>query len=404
MRISTNQYYQIGLYSILDQQAGLIDSQSRVSTGLRVNKPSDDPIATVTIVNLEQEIARTERYTKNIETAMGSLAIEDATLQKITETLQRTRELILSGGNATYGDDERESLAVEMDGLLDQVLGFANSRNTNGDYMFAGNRVNITPFTQNVSGSYNYNGDQGVREVQISSSTRIKANDSGYSVFQNIRNGNGDFQTQANVTNTGSGIINAGTVTDQTSYVRDTFQIDFVDIGGGVVGYDVTDSGGAVIATNVPYVDGDDISFNGLSVSIDGSPDIGDNFSINPSIRQDLFTTIQESIATLRINVSTPADAAYLNNQLQNSLINLDQAMQNIGFIQAQVGTRLNIAESQKFINEDFNLTSKTTLSTIRDLDMAEAISDLNFRSISLEAAQASFARVQNLSLFNFLR
>ncbi|MBT8449699.1 MAG: flagellar hook-associated protein 3, partial [Gammaproteobacteria bacterium] len=62
MRISTNQYYQIGLYSILDQQAGLIDSQSKVSTGLRVNKPSDDPIATVTIVNLEQEIARTERY------------------------------------------------------------------------------------------------------------------------------------------------------------------------------------------------------------------------------------------------------------------------------------------------------------------------------------------------------
>ncbi|NNJ71733.1 MAG: flagellar hook-associated protein 3, partial [Enterobacterales bacterium] len=202
----------------------------------------------------------------------------------------------------------------------------------------------------------------------------------------------------------GSGIINAGTVTDQTSYVRDTYQIDFVDIGGGVVGYDVTDSGGAVIASNVPYVDGDDISFNGLSVSIDGSPDIGDNFSINPSVRQDLFTTIQESIATLRINVSTPEDSAYLNNQLQNSLINLDQAMRNIGFIQAQVGTRLNIAESQKFINEDFNLTSKTTLSTIRDLDMAEAISDLNLRSISLEAAQASFARVQNLSLFNFLR
>lgn len=403
MRISTNQFYQSGLNNILDQQSNLNITQDKISTGLKVTKPSDDPVATITIINLEQEIALTERYNKNADIATANLSVEEATLQKVIETLQRVRELILSGGNATYGNVERNSLAVEMEELLGQVVGLANFKNAAGDYMFSGHSINVTPFTQDATGAYTYNGDQGIRNAQISTSTQIAMNDSGYRVFQNIFNGNGDFVTTADPTNTGTGVISIGSVVDRGAYVEDTYTVDIVDLGGGVLGYDVSDSGGAPVITGAPYVDGGDISFNGMSFDISGTPAIGDTFTVSPSTRQDLFTTIQNTVATLQSNVVTEADSALMKNELQNALENIDQAMQNVGSIQAEVGTRLNVAENQNLINTDFILTSKITLSKVRDLDIAEAITDLNIRKISLEAAQASFVRIQNLSLFNFI-
>ena len=403
MRISTNQFYQSGLNNILDQQQSLSEVQNKISTGLRVTKPSDDPLATINIINLEQEIAITERYNKNIDIATANLSTEETVLQQVTDIMQRVRELTLSAGNATYGNTERNALAVEMDELLSQIVGLANYKNSSGDYMFAGHKIDITPFTQDATGAYIYNGDQGVRDVQVSTSTQLAINDSGYSVFQNILNGNGDFVSDADSGNIGTGVIDAGSVVAPISYVPDTFDINIVDLGGGTLGYDVVDSGGAVVVSGAPYVEGGDISFNGLSVRISGTPEVGDNFTITPSSRQDLFTTIQQTISALKTNVVTQADQTLLNNQIKNSLDNIDQAMENIGIVHAEVGTRLNVLETQNLINNDFILTSKITLSKVRDLDIAEAITDLNIRQISLEAAQASFVRIQNLSLFNFL-
>ncbi len=403
MRISTNQFYQSGLNNILDQQQNLNTVQDRISSGVRVTKPSDDPVASVTILNLETEIALSERYNKNIDIANDNLITEETVLQQLTDILQRVRELILSAGNATFGNVERNSLAEEMDGLLVQVVGLANNKNSSGDYLFAGHRNNQTPFTQDAAGNYIYNGDQGVRNIQVSSSSQIASNDSGYDVFQNILNGNGDFTTDANTANTGRGVIYSGSVIDPVTYTPDTYDINIVDLGGGVLGYDVIDSGGGTVVAGQPFIDGGDISFNGLNVTIGGTPAIGDNFTITPSVRQDLFTTIQQTVTALRTNVIDAADEALLNTQLGSSLENIDQSMENIGAIQAAVGTRLNVLQNQSLINSDFILTSQISLSKARDLDIAEAITELNLRQISLEAAQASFVRIQNLSLFNFL-
>ncbi|MCP3673257.1 MAG: flagellar hook-associated protein 3, partial [Gammaproteobacteria bacterium] len=245
MRISTNQFYQSGLYSILDQQTGLNRTQEQISTGLRVMTPSDDPIASISIINLEQEIAITERYTANGDIATANLNVEETILQSFTDILQRVRELILSGGNATYGDTERNSLAVEMNELLEQMVGFANFKNSSGDYLFSGNKIDQIPFTKQSTGNYSYEGDQGVRNIQISTSAQVEMNDSGYQLFQNILNGNGTFTTQDDATNnTGTGIINAGTVTDKATYLASDspFTITF---GAGGSTYSVLDNGGS---------------------------------------------------------------------------------------------------------------------------------------------------------------
>ena len=407
MRISTNQFYQSGLNSILDQQSKLNRTQQQIATGERVMTPSDDPVAAISIINLEREIALTQRYMVNGEKATANLNIEETTLKSVTDILHRVKELVLSAGNPTYGDTERNILATEMENLLQQLVGLANVKDSSGDYLFSGNSISTTPYTQDAAGGFQYNGDQGERNVQISTNTQLSMGDSGYQLFQNILNGNGDFVASENLANTGDGVISPGIVADKSAYVSDTYTITMVDLGAGALGYNVTDSGGATVIPDTAYVAGTDISFNGISFNISGTPVIGDEFSITPSNRQDIFTTLQNAIAALQQPTGTTtaaADQAHRNGALQRALVDLSQGIEHIGIVHADVGTRLNRLQNQNMVNYDFILTSRTTLSTVRDLDMAEAITNLNLQKVGLEASQASFVRIQNLNLFNFLR
>lgn len=107
---------------------------------------------------------------------------------------------------------------------------------------------------------------------------------------------------------------------------------------------------------------------------------------------QDVFTTLNTLATDLEAN--TPNT---------NSLTQIDSALQNMLDVQASAGARLNAVDSQQAINVVLITQLEKTRSTIEDLDYAEAASRLNLQSVALQAAQQSFVKVQNLSLFNFL-
>ena len=92
------------------------------------------------------------------------------------------------------------------------------------------------------------------------------------------------------------------------------------------------------------------------------------------------------------------------DSTLANSLKDIDSALVNFLQVRTSVGARLNALDDQESHNEKFIIDMQTTLSEVRDLDFAEAISKFNLENIALQAAQQAFAKVQNLSLFNFLR
>ena len=149
---------------------------------------------------------------------------------------------------------------------------------------------------------------------------------------------------------------------------------------------------------------GDNISFLGVSVEVNGTPAAGDSFNVDPSQRQDIFTTLQNVITMVDNFTGTPASRAQFETELDSQLANFDNAFDTIDLVRADVGSRLNAIETATFSNESLVLNFKTTLSKIQDLDMVEAASRLSRQTTTLEAAQASFVRVQNLSIFNFLR
>ncbi len=162
--------------------------------------------------------------------------------------------------------------------------------------------------------------------------------------------------------------------------------------------YIVTNSSGKVVSGG-DYQSGQTISFSGIQTEISGQPETGDQFTINPSSRQDIFTTIDQLITTLE-----SSEGAALNNDVNSALSSLDKAMTNISIIRTSTGTRLSTVENQQSSNDDLLLNMKSQVSELKDVDFAEVISRFQAQLTGLEAAYQTFNKVQGLSLFNFIR
>ena len=187
MRISTSWAQQTSVNSILDQQSRLNQTQLQLSTGKKILTPSDDPAAATRIIDLNQGIKQTEQYQSNINAARQRLTLEDGVLQNATDVLQRVNELGLQGLNATNSPSDRIAIAVEIEELNQQLVGLANTRNANGEYLFSGFKSATQPFSKDTTvpntGAYIYAGDAKQRLIQIDSDRQIADGDYGSNVF-----------------------------------------------------------------------------------------------------------------------------------------------------------------------------------------------------------------------------
>ncbi len=413
MRISTSHIYNTGLNSMLDQQAKLNTTQLQLAEGKRIIKPSDDPIGAGIALGIKQLIQTSEQYVSNGETAQTKLEVVESSLTSVTDILNRTRDLLLQGSNGSLNSQDRNSLALEIESRLEEMLSLANTQTSTGEYIFSGYATNTVPYTKDIAGNFIYNGDQGKQFVDVNSSLEIQTNFSGSEIFSEIPTGNGTFQTLGSSANTGLGVISSGSVIDKAAYITDTYTVSIFSNASGVKSYRVDGANTgqvipalpAVPATDSPrYVDGANIEFSGVQIHINGLVEAGDTFTVEPSSSQDIFTTLQHSIDALRASDQSSTLQAQMTDRLNNGLINLDQALDHLNQGRSSVGTRLNVIESEKTINQNIVVQAQSSLSLVEDLDYASAITDLNKQSVALQAAQQSFVQIQGLSLFQFIR
>ena len=116
------------------------------------------------------------------------------------------------------------------------------------------------------------------------------------------------------------------------------------------------------------------------------------------------FQSAHDLALALESDDGTLQSRTRLHNATSQFLMNIDQAEDKLLQTRAAVGARMNVVDTQENLNEDFTLNLSKTLSSIEDLDFAEAVSLLQQQLVGLEAAQAAFVRVQGLSLFDYLR
>jgi flagellar hook-associated protein 3 FlgL len=408
MRISTSSIYNANVSLLNQQQAQLLHTQQQISTQRRILTPADDPIASARALEVSQADASNSQYAVNRNTVQQSTSLAESVLQSVTNLLQDVRTVAVNVGNGALNSSDKQTFATDLSGRLEELLTLANSTDGVGNYLFSGFQGRTQPFANN-NAVVQYQTDDGQRMIQVSSSRQLAASDSGADIFMRVKNGNGTFSVQAAASNTGSGIVSQGAITNPALLTGNNYQVTF-SVVAGVTTYGVTNTTpGALVpvpvAAGTPYVSGQVISFDGLQLDVTGAPASGDVFTVAPSTNESIFKTISDLITALR----TPnpqggaVAAAALTNSTNTALNNLDRGLDNVLTVRASLGTRLNELDALQSTGEDMGIQYKQMLSQLQDVDFNKAISDLNQQKTSLEAAQKSFMAVSGLSLFNYM-
>jgi flagellar hook-associated protein 3 FlgL len=420
MRVSTLSIYNLANSSMSEANQALVRTQEQISTGKRILTAADDPVAATRIQQLNRNIASVDQFSRNIDVAENNLALEETSLNGATNLLQRIQELAVQAGNtAVLSPSEYASLADEVNIRLNELVGIANTQNSNGDYIFAGFKSDSQPFTGDTTNGYQFSGDEGQLRIKIDNNTTIASNDTAKAIFVDIPSDANNVATSVNPNNRSNPpiSISIGNIIDQEVYDEfypEDMIIQFNDDNPGK-NFTITErSTGKLIAENITYSSGETLIYKGVELTITGNPAsadsgalplalVGDQLFVDSADTQDIITTMLRFRDALNGYDGSAAGVSRLENSVASTINNLRNTQASISEVVSSIGARNNVLESTRSLHADTNLASKELLSSLSDLDFAEASTRLQLESFILQAAQASFLRVSELSLINQL-
>jgi len=306
MKISTTLYFDRATQQIGDVQGELAKTQVQLSTGKQIVKPSDSPDKASLVTRLESELARQAGYQETLKSVNTRLQTEETALTNTSDVLMKMKEIAVQAANDSLSPADRQSLALEISSLKEQVLSLANTQDTNGNYLFSGSRVASPAFGKDASGNLVYQGDQSRMKVAVGDNRRMNLNMPGSDAFVKV--------------------------------IRD-------DGKGNKVGV-------------------------GFFQAID-----------------DLANAVKSS--------------DHIN--MQRGIADIDALQQGVSDATAQIGSDMKVIDMQNSVLDEVTLRLKTTKSDTEDLDYTSAVTKMNKDQLALEAAQSSFAKISQLSLFKYM-
>jgi flagellar hook-associated protein 3 FlgL len=404
MRISTKTIYENATSQLNSLQSQMARTQNQLATNKRVLTAADDPIASARALEVTQSQSLNTQYGTNRANANSSLSLVESAISNGADLVMDVQTLVVQAGNGTLSKSDRLQIATEIEGRMQDLLGIANTADGSGGYLFSGYKGTTMPFVQTDSGA-NYQGDQGQRKLQVGSSRSIAISDSGSSIFENNRTGNGSYQTKMVDGNTGSAVAGSGSVSDATKLTGHNYTLEF-KVDGDKTTYTVTDNSTSpktAVLSDEPYVAGKQIAFDGTSFTITGAPANGDKFEVKPSEKESIFTTMTNLVNALRDSGEDSGSLATLANKLSTASEGLKSSLDNMLTVRASVGSRMKELDYLEDQGSDLDIQYKGTLSKLQDLDIVKAFSDYATQQTTLEAAQKSFKTMSGLSLFNYI-
>lgn len=306
MRFSTSYLYQRQIDNVSKAMTEYDDIVARLSAGQRLLKPSDDPSAASQAVLYQNALSRLDQFGTARKYAQDALGQEDSTLTAISGLLSKNlAEKIVAAGNGAYGDKDRQSVADELQGIRDNLLNLANTKNSDGRYIFGGYKSGNAPFK--ADGSY------------------------------------------------------IGGPTAMTQKVDES-----TDMQVGTTGRDLFMSGSA----------------------------------------NDIFKALDAAISALKKPVVTDADRQQLQNTLDSTNKTVHNGIDNLGKIQATVGTNLHQLEILDSSADEQNISLQSRLQQTLGSDWDSMISILTESKMSefaLNSSMAVFQSMQQLSIFKMV-
>lgn len=294
MKISTAQFFKSNATAMSDGQFSISEIQAKLGTGKQLTSPSQDVRKANLITRLQSSLERQDVYRDNIDFARTRLNSEETALTSITQVLQRASELAIQSANGTMVAEDRAVLGAEVAELRKELMRLANSRDLEGNYIFAGNRIDSPPFAQDDRGNVEYQGDYGRLVISVSDSRSVAVNTLGNELLTS-----------------------------------------------------------------------DD--FDAIKLLEDG--------------------LLENDVAALKRSVDE-----------------LKMSSDRVSVTFGKMAGRVSTLNAQSELLEDTSLRLEKVLSQTGDLDYAKAITQLSKESLALQALQASFTKISQLSLFDFMR
>jgi len=408
MRLSFNQKYQINLNSILNAQEKLQNASAKLEKQTKILSPSDDPAASARVVALDQQISQVAQYQNNSVLLKNSLSIEETVLSSLRTSGDQARSLVVSLGNGAYSQQDRSAIAKQLNNIKTQMFDLMNQKDANGAFLFSGFQQETQPYSLNqATGMYEYKGDEGQKALQVSPTVTIASNDSGKVLFEDV---NGRFKTTAA---TVAGGLTSGSITMQNQSVFDNFYRQNYDsqtaannnyrlVVDAANNYEIRRNGASLTPpVTGSFTPGQAVSFQGLSLQTQGSGPGQLDFSLQAPEKKNILNTLQDLINSIEID---QVSGGALNEAIADALVQLDNAALKIDAGVSGIGGRQNVLDSVFEGNEDLQITNKAFRAQIYEIDYAEVLTELTKQETALQAVQATFQRVTNTSLFDYIR
>ncbi|MBF0456333.1 MAG: flagellar hook-associated protein FlgL [Nitrospirae bacterium] len=348
MRISSFMYIDMMKKSFQDNTSQLFNSQQQLSSGLKINKPSDDISGMGKILGYKVDIANSDQFQKNIVSAQSFLQSSDTAMTSVTDNLQRMQELMVSGVNGSTDTAGRQDIAAEIGTIKESLYALSLSR-TGNKYLFSGNLTNAASFASSPqsiassSGFYPYMGDTGQISVNINSTAQV---------IQNV---------------TGS---------DAFAYsITNTFSIRLTT--GNWARFSPSPGGGS--------------SMINVSLSTSSAPTA-------QSFEQASFSNYMEMAGIV--------EKAFNSNDVDmiNAMMDpLQKSMDKVVSVRATIGARLNLLQQTQSNNDNNSVNTQEYLSSVEDSDITKTSTDISKSEMALQALRQSSGQVMSQTLFDFI-
>ena len=401
-RLGTANMYDRTINNINRQQNELASQMEHTSAGMRVIRPSDDPVAAAQAERARNRLERIASDQRGLDAQKATIEYAESTLGEINDALQEFRSLLVQAGNGAYNQVQRDTLVEQLTSLREQIAKYANRVDSNGLPLFRGLDTKTgLPFP---------NDEEGIQSGQPNSGEFHIANSlNGVLAFFSGKTGNGvleidPYSHAAGTPNQGKAHADIGVIKDPAvaAAVTTPVEITFHD-NAGVLSYSL--DGGTTLS---PYKEGAAISVAGMDVVIKGQPVVGDGFTIKPSTTISTFEALDRAIAAVRDNANPDGSTAYgtLAHGITQSLTELDTAMNRISTVTGLAGDLLNQAErmGNTLLAREEQVEAQRVAAEQYDSEgMVRAISQMQTQQTAVSAALQSYASIQKLSLLNYI-
>jgi flagellar hook-associated protein 3 FlgL len=458
MRLATANSYDRTLNILTTRQTELSQQQEKLAAGKKVLRGSDDPTGAAQAERAMTRATRVDVEVRALNLQRNTVALAESTLGNSIDLLQNIREKLVYAGDGALTPSDRAALALEIKGMRDQIFGYANKQDSNGIPLFGGLGSSPQAFTDEVGG-VTFNGTGGTRASTLVS---VPGTMDGQAVWMNVPTGNGVFTTGLGMgalttsptdlitayTGAGNPVstpadpdfalvggvhglvvgpirVGVGQVVDPSALTSNNYIVRFnvmpqlgepAPISANpddwaldpIVTYDIysydpvndpTGAAATAVVSDQPYTEGEDIIFDGISITPKGKPADGDTLTITGSERSDLFAIIDAAIAA----IDNAGNGHKLAQDLAVALTELDSAKERLQSARSEAGVLLKRTDIIEATQGDKTLQLAADRSRAEDMDMIQGISEMQNMQIGYQAALQTYAQVQRISLFNYI-